>query len=89
MNSKITAVAEAVTNDPALAERLTAASSADERVTILTEAGLDVPTDDDLASVDDDMLAQLSAAGVSTMAGMDPAALLVSDSGAFRLIQRG
>ncbi len=89
MNSKIAAVAEAVVNDPALGERLTAASSADERVTILTEAGLEVPSDDDLASVSDDMLAQLSAAGVGTEGGISVGWLATADSAAALAMTRG
>ncbi len=63
MNSKLKAVAEAMEADPDLRTRLLMAQSVEERVAILTEAGLPVPTADDVAEVDDSALAGLSAAG--------------------------
>ncbi len=48
MNSAIQQVAQAVLSDPTLRQRLTSAASVQDRAAILQEAGVTLPSQDDL-----------------------------------------
>ncbi len=48
MSNAFNGVAEALTNDPELRERVMAAASAEERAAILVAAGLELPTAEEI-----------------------------------------
>lgn len=65
MSEKFHAAAKALAEDPALRDRVMAAGSSEERHRILTEAGVDVPSGDEVKS-GFDSLAGVAGGGKTT-----------------------